>query len=137
DMTGMTSMTGWADGLRMILDNLLDNAAVHGADGTGAGGGTDADRPRRPVHRPAAVTRFSQSSLLTSVSGPTNRRGFVVRKGSAIALAIVLLLLSLAGCRPRPVAAPAPTDPGSATSAPVGESEQSLQISGLTRTLRI
>lgn len=25
---------GWAEGLRMIVDNLLDNAAIHGADGT-------------------------------------------------------------------------------------------------------
>ncbi|MEU7861002.1 HAMP domain-containing sensor histidine kinase [Nonomuraea sp. NPDC049141] len=26
---------GWAEGLRMVADNLLDNAAVHGADGSG------------------------------------------------------------------------------------------------------
>ncbi|NUP51192.1 MAG: HAMP domain-containing histidine kinase [Catenulispora sp.] len=27
------TMIGWADGVRMVLDNLLDNAAVHGAGG--------------------------------------------------------------------------------------------------------
>ncbi|MFD1544758.1 sensor histidine kinase [Nonomuraea guangzhouensis] len=26
---------GWAEGLRMVADNLLDNAAIHGADGSG------------------------------------------------------------------------------------------------------
>ncbi|WP_084965184.1 sensor histidine kinase [Thermoactinospora rubra] len=26
---------GWAEGLRLVADNLLDNAAVHGADGSG------------------------------------------------------------------------------------------------------
>ncbi|MBT2233234.1 HAMP domain-containing sensor histidine kinase [Nonomuraea sp. NEAU-A123] len=26
---------GWAEGLRMVADNLLDNAALHGADGSG------------------------------------------------------------------------------------------------------
>lgn len=31
---GASMMTGWGDGLRMVLDNLLDNAAVHGAGGT-------------------------------------------------------------------------------------------------------
>ncbi|WP_440072049.1 sensor histidine kinase [Streptosporangium sp. OZ121] len=29
---------GWAEGLRMIMDNLLDNAAVHGADDADDGG---------------------------------------------------------------------------------------------------
>ena len=29
-------LTGWAEGVRGILDNLLDNAAVHGTDGGGA-----------------------------------------------------------------------------------------------------
>jgi two-component system sensor histidine kinase PrrB len=31
--TGDLTMTGWADGLRMVIDNLLDNAAVHGTGG--------------------------------------------------------------------------------------------------------
>jgi two-component system sensor histidine kinase PrrB len=29
---GAAVLLGWADGLRMVLDNLLDNAAVHGTD---------------------------------------------------------------------------------------------------------
>ncbi|MFD0634508.1 sensor histidine kinase [Catenulispora yoronensis] len=31
-------LVGWADGLRMVLDNLLDNAAVHGSGGAGGSG---------------------------------------------------------------------------------------------------
>ena len=38
EVPGAATLVGWADGLRMILDNLLDNAAVHGgADGRGGG----------------------------------------------------------------------------------------------------
>ncbi len=35
-VAGRLVLTGWAEGIRGILDNLLDNAAVHGADGRGA-----------------------------------------------------------------------------------------------------
>jgi two-component system sensor histidine kinase PrrB len=35
---GASAMVGWGDGLRMVLDNLLDNAAVHGARRDASGG---------------------------------------------------------------------------------------------------
>ena len=36
---GAGVLAGWADGLRMIMDNLLDNAAVHGVPAPGPGSG--------------------------------------------------------------------------------------------------
>jgi two-component system sensor histidine kinase PrrB len=33
DQIAATTLHGWADGLRLLVDNLLDNAALHGRQG--------------------------------------------------------------------------------------------------------
>jgi len=35
DLPGQVTVRGWPEGLRLLLDNLLDNAALHGADPSG------------------------------------------------------------------------------------------------------
>ncbi|WP_106402891.1 sensor histidine kinase [Actinocorallia populi] len=35
DLPGRVAVRGWPEGLRLLLDNLLDNAALHGADPSG------------------------------------------------------------------------------------------------------
>jgi two-component system, OmpR family, sensor histidine kinase PrrB len=64
---------GWPDGLRCVLDNLLDNAAVHGADRTGKSSvrvtlddgvtlTVEDDGPGVPPEmRPAVFQRFTKS----------------------------------------------------------------------------
>ncbi|NUP51191.1 MAG: polyhydroxybutyrate depolymerase [Catenulispora sp.] len=58
-----------------------------------------------------------------------------MRKSSVIAL-VVAILLAVAGCRPGHRLADSPPDSATA-SAPVGQSQQSLQIGGLTRTFDV
>ncbi|GAA2016143.1 PHB depolymerase family esterase [Catenulispora yoronensis] len=50
--------------------------------------------------------------------------------GSAVAL-VLIVLLAITGCRSRTTASPAPS------SAPIGKSQQSIQVGGLTRTFHI
>ncbi|MFB4284100.1 sensor histidine kinase [Nonomuraea sp. MTCD27] len=67
---------GWAEGLRLIVDNLLDNAAVHGADASGRAAITvildageeitlavqDTGSGIAPEHRDAMFARFRRRS---------------------------------------------------------------------------
>jgi len=89
-------VTGWPEGLRCVLDNLLDNAAVHGRDGAGRGAsvrvalGTDPvvltvedDGPGVPAERRDEVFhRFAKS--------PTS-------PGSGLGLALVAQQVALHG----------------------------------------
>ena len=97
------TITGWADGLRMVLDNLLDNAAVHGGGGVvtlglrqkpGSAGSVvvtvDDEGPGIPADlRPRIFERFSRSTGspgfglgLTIVAQVVTLHGGTVEAGS-------------------------------------------------------
>jgi len=96
---GPLLVTGWADGLRVLADNLLENAARHGAAAKPGGGGTaavtltaepgvarllvDDDGPGVPeVEREAVFRRFVRGATAT---GP----------GSGLGLALVAQQVAL------------------------------------------
>ena len=88
-------VTGWPDGLRCVLDNLLDNAAVHGADpARNRHGPGHARRRTRPSPSRTTDRASRRAAARRCSSGSPSRRG---SPGSGLGLTLVAQQVSLHG----------------------------------------
>ena len=89
------TLHGWANGLRLVVDNLLENAALHGARP-----GRRRPRPRGRRLAAAGRRRRARASPPASASGCSNRSradAELTRQGTGLGLAIVAQQVGLHG----------------------------------------